>query len=300
MSELRISMVGIDTSHCDGIVRHFNDPEDAHHIPGFRITKAFPGGNPEFSMSRNRIDGFVENLKESHGIPMVDSLDAAAEDVDALIVTSVDGRQHLEQIKTLVKAGKPIFVDKPFACSSSDARAMVDLCRENSVALMSCSSLRYAANAMEKKAEPSDILMCETFGPMAILEDFPPYYWYGIHSAEMLYVHMGRGCRSVRSLHEDRVDIMAGRWEDGRVGVVKGMRQEGHKPFGRTLYLKESIDHVEAEFSDASAVMLEHAAQMFKTGEEPIDNDETVEIAAFLEAAEKSYAAGGSEVQLAV
>ena len=298
MSEIKVAMIGLDTTHCEGIVGHLNCPDDDHYIPGCRIVKAFPGGT-DLSVSRDRIDGFVETMRDKYELPLVNSLEAAGEGVDAFIVTSVDGRQHREQVEVLAGQGKPIFVDKPFACCVDDADAMIDVCRKNGAALMSCSSLRYARGAAAGKAEPASIRMCEGFGPMSILDDFPPYFWYGIHSAEILYKHMGTGCQSVRAVHEEGVDLMVGHWADGRVGIVKGMRQDGAKPFGRVLYLENGIDYMEAtDVGSAAALMLEDVIEMFRTGKEPIDTAETREIVAYLEAAEKSFAGNGEAVVL--
>lgn len=298
MSELKIAMIGLDTSHCEGIAGHLNNRDPGHCLPGAKIMKAFPGGSDKMAVSRDRIEGFTAKLRDEYNIPMCNSIEEAADGMDAIILTSVDGRQHLEQVEVLARFEKPIFVDKPFACSVADAKAMIELSKKHNAPLMSSSTIRFASGVMEKKAEPSAIPVCETFGPMSILDDFPPYFWYGIHSADLLYLHMGRGCEEVRVIHEDTIDIMVGRWKDGRIGIVKGMRQESAKPFGRILYLEDNVDYALADMADppCARTLLESAISFFRTGKSPIDIEETLEVMAFLEAAETSLKQNGAAV----
>jgi hypothetical protein len=111
---IKVGMVGLDTSHCPAFTGILNDPQHEHHIAGVRVVGAYPGGSALFSLSRSRVDGFTRQLEEEFGVRLYDSIPALVNDVDAILLESVDGRQHLEQFRQMA-VGKPVYVDKPFA-----------------------------------------------------------------------------------------------------------------------------------------------------------------------------------------
>jgi len=301
VSTLNVAMIGLDTSHCEGIVKHLNQANNDHRVPGARIVKAFPGGTDACAVSRDRVEGFTATLRDTYNIPMCDTLEDAADGMDAIILTSVDGRQHLEQFRVLAEIGKPVFIDKPFACSWADGKALVDLSREKNAPIMSASSLRFAAGVTEPRGDMSTVDVCETFGPMSIPDDYPPYFWYGIHSVDVLYLNLGRGCQEVRVIHDDKVTLIVGRWADGRIGIVRGLRNAGAKPFGRVLYAEDAVYHDVADMANppCAQTLLRTVVGFFQTRQSPIDIEETLEEMAFIEAAETSWKQDGTVVSLA-
>jgi len=59
------------------------------------------------------------------------------------MIESVDGRQHLEQVKQALASGKPLWIDKPLASSLEDAREILRLAKDAGVPWFSASALRY-------------------------------------------------------------------------------------------------------------------------------------------------------------
>jgi len=295
---LRIGMVGLDTSHCVAFTRLLNDSGDPHHFPGGKVVAAYPGGSDLFSLSRDRVGGFTQQLRDEFRVRIVDSIAALAADVDAFLLESVDGRQHLEQFAQLA-VGKPVYIDKPLATSTADAREIIKLARETDTPLMSCSSLRYAAGVAELVAAGERVLSCEAFGPAAILPDYPGLFWYGIHSAEMLFAQMGAGCEEVRCIERDDTDVVIGTWEDGRTGVLRGTRL-GKDAFGCIAHTDAGVRSALAG-SDPPyyALLMARVMHFFTTGTSPIDLAETFDIIAFLEATDLSRAQGGMPAQTA-
>ena len=142
---------------------------------------------------------------KGYGVEIVDSIEDLA-GLDAYFLESVDGNQHVEQFKKLVKFGKPVFIDKPLACNYTDAKEIIKIAKENKVPVMSSSSLRYAKGIVDALPEDAKVVACEAFGPMNFLPDFRDYFWYGIHSAEALFKFMGSGCEKVQAFSTDKVD----------------------------------------------------------------------------------------------
>ena len=298
MADLKIGVVGLDTSHVEAFIKIINYEDNKYHVPGGRIVGAFPGGSQAVAVSRDRVGKFTDSYRDEHKVRIYDTIEELAKDVDAVLLHSVDGRQHLEQFDQISQAGKPVFIDKPLACSTADARAIAKLSAERGAPLMSCSAIRYSVGIADLMGEDQAVGSAEVFGPMAILDDYPPYYWYGVHSADVLFSYMGRGCRSVQAFHTEDADLMVGLWEGGRIGTVRGLRL-GAWQFGLTLFCTEGAVHsIAASEPPSYAGLIKKVMPFFQTGEAPIDIEETVEEMAFLEAAETSMAEGGRAVEL--
>ncbi|MBE0696628.1 MAG: right-handed parallel beta-helix repeat-containing protein, partial [Anaerolineaceae bacterium] len=97
---------------------------------GVQVTGVYAGGSEQFSLSRERVKGFSAEIERRFQIPTYASIPDLAKDGDCLFLTSVDGRQHLEQFKQMA-LGKPVFIDKPFAVSTADAAAIIKLATAN-------------------------------------------------------------------------------------------------------------------------------------------------------------------------
>lgn len=294
---LKLGMIGLDTSHCAAFTALLHEEDNPYHVPGARVVKAFPGGSKMTTVSTDRIEKITDEMIERFNMEIVDSLDALA-GLDGYLLESVDGRQHLEQFAVLAQFGKPVFIDKPLACSADDAKVIFALAAKHHAPVMSASSLRYAAGFDEMLPTDVEVFACETFGPMSILADYPAYYWYGIHSAEMLFSVMGAGCRAVTAHHTEHYDLLVGEWEDGRIGTVRGTRS-GWTNFGATALTNDGLKSAIALGTPPYYYkLLQLVVPFLQTGDSPIDDAESIEITAFLEAAETSLSTGEGRVEL--
>ena len=300
MSSLRLGLIGLDTSHVEGFANLLNDPKNPDHVAGGRIVAGFPGGSADFGLSADRVAGYTKSMREKHGIAILGSPREVASAVDAVLHTSVDGRVHLEEFRQFADLRRPVFINKPFATSSADARAIAALARQYQVPVFSCSSLRYAGSlqaALQDNAG-GKIIGAEFFGPMALQPTQPGFFWYGVHTAEMLYTAFGPGCVSVRVASTADHDVAVGTWRDGRLGVIRGDRA-GNKAFGGVIHREHANQWVDIEagrrpdIGQTIAIMA-----FFQSGPAPVPLEETVEIIRFLEAANESRDHGGREVTL--
>jgi len=298
MGTLKLAMIGLDTSHCEGFVSKVNCEDNEHHVPGMRVVQAFPGGSPAVAVSRDRIEGFTGTLADTYGVTMCDSIEEAGKGMDGFLLTSVDGRQHLEQFQVLAQFGKPVFIDKPFSCSAADAVAIADIARKQSIPVLSASMIRFAPGAAYAGEDRSGIFGCEAFGGVSTLDDYPAYYWYVIHPVDLLYSFMGRGCREVRSVQDETGVYIVGSWTGGRFGSVRGIMYDGDRSYGRVLYSREGVTIGIGDSEAAGQELTRHICALMQTGDSPIELEETVEIMAFLEAAQTSREKGGEAVPI--
>jgi predicted dehydrogenase len=294
---LKIGMIGLDTSHAIAFTKLINDAINEYHVPGGKVEVAFPGGSPDFELSSSRVEGYTNQLRDEFGVQIVDSPEAVAESCDAILLESVDGRVHLEQFRKIAPFGKPVFVDKPFAVNGEAAKEIAALAKQYNIPMMSASALRYAEGLSEaiRQSEKGEIIGAETYGPMAIVPTQPGFFWYGIHSVEMLFTILGGNCKQATTTTTENHDVIVGLWEDGRIGTVRGNRKGNHT-FGALIHREKGSDFVDVYVNPKPyyASMLEKIMVMFQTGKPDISIGDTLQIVRFIEAANESRNTGKS------
>jgi predicted dehydrogenase len=295
---LRVGIIGLDTSHVVAFTGILNAPKPKPEFAGVRVVAAFPGGSPDVESSHSRVAGFTKDLKEKYGVEIVGSIDELLPKVDVVLLESVDGRPHLEQVKPVIKAGKPVFIDKPVAGTLADAIRIYDLAKEKDVPVFSSSSLRFAADvqAMKNNAKLGGILGCLTYGPCSLEQHHPDLFWYGIHGVEILYTLMGPGCESVSRVQTKDAEVVTGTWKDGRVATFRGIRA-GKNDYGMVVFGGKAIESQIIKHSYEPLVV--EIVKFFRGGPAPVSAGETVELFAFMEAADESKRQGGAIVKIA-
>jgi predicted dehydrogenase len=303
---IRVGLIGLDTSHAGAFTQLLNDTARADHVPGARVVAAFKGGSPDVEASATRIDKFTSELRDSWKIELVDSIEALVARVDAVMLTSVDGRVHLAQVRPVLAARKPVFVDKPLAASVRDALEIARLAREQGTPIFSSSSLRYGDDVQAVKRDPrvQEVHGAIAWGPGTLEPHHPDLFWYGIHAVEILYTFMGRGCDRVSRTQTAGADVVTCQWRDGRIGVVRTIRQ-GAAPYGQAVFGSKGVvlapppSTAPAGAKRSSYYGLVSAViEFFRTGTSPVPIEETLEIMAFMEAADLSKARNGAPVSL--
>jgi len=295
---LRAGIIGLDTSHVVAFTNAFNNPNAKAELAGVKVVAAYAGGSPDISASKDRIAGFTKTLRDKHMVEIVESIDALLGKVDVVLLESVDGRPHLEQARPVFKAKKPVFIDKPVAGSLADAIQIFALAAESKTPCFSSSSLRFAPGVQAIRNDPKvgDILGCDSYGPAPTEPHHPDLFWYGIHGVEILFTIMGPGCESVTRVHTKDADKVTGTWANGRIGSFRGIRA-GKADYGATVFGKSGV--APAGGSGGYEPLLVEIAKFFKTGKPPVSADETINIFAFMEAADESKRQHGAPVTIA-
>jgi predicted dehydrogenase len=295
---IRVGIIGLDTSHVVEFTRIFNDASDPEHVGGAQVVAAYKGGSPDVKASRDRVDKFTTELRDKWKIRIVDDIPTLCKMVDAVLLESVDGRTHLEQIRPVLGAKKPVFIDKPLAASYKDAREIADLAEQAGVPWFSASSLRFweETGRLKNPADAGHILAYSVYGPSPTEPHHPDLMWYGIHAVETLYALMGPGCESVGRVSTDEEDVVVGKWKQGRLGVIRGFR-DGPHDYGITLFADKSVLHSQPR-PDTYGPLLREIVEFFRTHISPVRPEETIEMFAFMEAADLSKSRGGAAVRL--
>lgn len=295
---IKVGIIGLDTSHVIAFTKALNDPTDKDHVAGLRVVAAYKGGSPDVEESRERVDKFTEELRDQWKIEIVDDIPTLCNKVDAVLLESVDGRPHLEQVKPVFAAHKPVFIDKPLAGSYQDAKEIVELGKTAGVPWFTASSLRFWKETARLK-NPEGIGQVQAFdvlGPTIREPHVPSMFNYGDHAIEMLYQLMGPGCESVTLQTSGNQDVIVAKWKDGRLGVMRGF-STGLYAFSITVYGDKGVLHSEEKPEGYGALLVE-IAKFFKTHVPPVDPSESLQVIAFMQAAELSQSRGGVPVQI--
>lgn len=285
-NELKISIIGLDTSHAPIFTRLLNDHADPGHLPGGRVVNAWAGGSDDFEVSRSRVNQFTEDVRKQ-GVTICNTIEEAVENCDAVLLESVDGRVHLEQFKRLIPAGVPVFIDKPFTCSLTEADELAQLAEKYKIPVMSSSSLRFLQGLSRTVSEYRDqISGVELRGPLSFQDTQPGFFWYGIHTMEMLFAILGPEYNSLEvhcSEHSDHIHAI---WPDGITAHLELVK--GNIPFSGTLVCGNQRINLPASNTVKEPFyrsLLKEVLHFFNTKNSVVSLSETLQLIAFVEKA---------------
>ena len=261
---MRIGLVGIDSSHAEDFLRHFNTEQRHSDI---RVT-ALWGGDEVRS---------AELVANASGLETASSLDALIAGVDAVIVGDRHGALHAQHALPCLAAGKPVFVDKPLACAVADATAIVDAAERAVVPLLSGSALRWQTATTVLKAR-----LAYADGPLSI-DGYGTWYpdseyggpiFYAIHTIELLQELTSTKWSGLRVESGDEPII---RYESGRATVSISFRPlgaSGSSAFG--VSVRSPVLTCETPIplpSDYMAPVTDRIATMLQTGQSSMDRE---------------------------
>ena len=291
---IRIGMIGLDTSHVVAFTEIINNPEAKGHVPGAKVVAAFKGGSPDIESSASLVDGYTKTLSEKYGVKIYPTIEEVCANVDAVMIESVDGRPHLAQARKIIAAKKILYIDKPVGGTLKDAIEIYRLAKEAGVPVFSSSSLRFAKSTQSvRNGLIGKVTYAQTTSPAPLEPHHPDLYWYGVHGCESLFTVMGTGCESVkRGTTTDGMIEVTGTWKGGRTGIFR----EG-KGYSGTA--KGEKGESEIGKFDGYQPLVAEVVKFFLSKSPPVSAEETIELFAFMEAADESKRRGGKEITIA-
>ena len=299
---VKVGIIGLDTSHSLAFTEMMNVKRTAD-VAGFRVTAAYQWGSRDIVSSTNRYPKYLPKMREM-GVEIVPSIRELLDKVDVVCLETNDGREHLKQAEEVFASGKRVFIDKPLAHNLADALKIYDAGKEYNARYFSSSALRFTPVAMACRAGEH--------GPIAgaaLMAPSPPekqgthnfYTWYGIHGFEMLVAVMGAGVEKVSCFRNDKGDVVNAVWKDGRMGELRLSQNRWHYA-GYILPAKPKNSRQPLVMFDGYSgygALMREIVRFFETGKAPVSPEETLEIMAFMEAAEMSAKRGGEPVTIA-
>ena len=301
-AEIKIGIIGLDTSHATAFTRIINTEKPAE-FAGLRVVAAYPWGSKDIVSATNRIPQYTEYVR-TNGVQIVDSIDKLIAMSDFICLETNDGREHLWQAEKVFKAGKPVFIDKPLAHNLKDALAIYRLGKKYNAKYFSSSALRYgeAVSAARRGDYGKIRTVCITSPSPEEAQGTHNYYsWYGIHGFEPFVTLMGTGAKRVSCFRTDKGDVINVEYPDGRVAQMNLFRDGWHYSgliFADGKDGKGCVVPYEKGYFGYKPLLAE-ILKFIRSGEPPFPPEETVEIFKLMEAAEMSAKRGGVPVTLA-
>jgi len=300
-AEVKVGIIGLDTSHVTAFTKLVN-VEKADFAAGFRVTAAYQWGSRDIVSATNRYPKYIAEMKEM-GVEIKPTIESLIGSVDCICLETNDGREHLWQAEKVFAAGKPVFIDKPLAHNLADAIKIYRLGRRYGARYFSSSVLRFSPVAKAARAGVYGKIRGAAIvspSPEEVQGTHNYYSWYGIHGFEPLVAIMGPGVEKVSCFRNDTDDVVNATWSDGRMGELRLMRESwiysGYVLPENPTDKKNPL--VTFDGYPGYQAILREILQFFKTGIPPVRPEETLEIAAFMEAAEMSAKKGGMPVTL--
>ncbi|MBL9178958.1 MAG: Gfo/Idh/MocA family oxidoreductase [Verrucomicrobiaceae bacterium] len=306
--ELRLAMLGMIEGNghpysWSGIVNGYNPAEMAKspypgissymdrqpletvRIPGARVTHLWtddPADAPKVAAA-SLIPNIVARPEDVIG------------HVDAAIISTDDGDDHVRRVRPFIEAGLPVFVDKPLATNAADLRQFVRWHKAGAV-ILSTSGMRYAPEMHLNDEQRTQI------GDLRWITSFTCKTWerYGIHALEAVEPLLGPGFVTVQAHSDAGGDVMHLTHRSGARMTI-GAIHDAYGSFG-AVHLYGTKGHLSLRLTDtynAFRCQLVAFIDMLKTGVRPLPFDETVELMAVIIAGRRSREQNGALIHVA-
>lgn len=304
----RIGIIGLDTSQVTMMLSHINNiPGNGYDVvqpvvndkyAGYKVVAAYPFGSRTIKSSVDQIPLYIRRMNENN-ITVTQSIEELLRMVDAVMLMTFDGHPRVQQAIQVMKAGKPLFINKPFAGSLGDVIRIMDFSKKSGVPFFSSSPTRYLPGAQAaRKGEIGEVTGADCYSRAPLEPSHPDFFWYGIHGIEILFTIMGKDCQTVQRISNADTDIVVGTWANSAIGTYRGIRK-GFATHSGTAFGAKAILPA-GSFNDTGHLpLVNDILQFFQTGISPVSAEETLAIHLFMEAADESKRLGGRAVDTA-
>lgn len=212
--------------------------------------------------------------------------------VDAVIIATDIGCEHIERAKPFIEAKIPLFIDKPLCDNEADLTFFTKLF-ESGYPLLSCSSLRFC-----KELIPYHNGATTELGDLRLIQYGMPKKWetYGIHSLEAVYPIAGPGFHSIRNTGSEGRNILHLKHKRGFDIILSSIYdQAGPFPMVLSGTSQTIVQHTYDSYSSFRSQLVAFI-HFLRTGERPFPWSETVELMKLVIGGIQSREQGGKEI----
>jgi len=208
----RIGMVGSDNSHAITFSQIANGVDPANRVSGFQATHLF-GLDEKRNLEvaeKGKIPNIVSDPSKMIG------------EIDIAFIEFRHGGLHLKYARPFIEAGVPVFVDKPLAADTEDARKLVRLAASTGIPFTSFSTLRFTNVVQETKnlLSVEEPVFLSLVGPGDLRSEYGGLIFYGIHLTEIFNEIVGHGVKEVFAMRKAK-DVAITLVHDRVVGTLK-------------------------------------------------------------------------------
>jgi predicted dehydrogenase len=260
-------------------------PKEALGIPGAHVTHVWCE-DPEAAQLVSQAS-LVPNVV-AHATDIIGH-------VDAVVIPTDRGEEHVERARPFIEAGLPVFIDKPLADNEADLRQFVRWQRQGKP-ILSSSSMRYSREYADCRAR------IKSLGELRLITMTTPKSWerYGMHALEGVYPFLKPGgWREVANTGTEKANVVHAHHESG-VEVVLAAVSDMYAAFG-CLNLYGTKGTLQGKCEDtyfSFKAQLEQYIKYLRTGAPPFPFEETIELTRILIAGIRSRQESGRKVRL--
>lgn len=260
-------------------------PLESVRIPGARVTHIWtddPADAPRVAAA-SKIEHVVQRPEDVIG------------QVDAVIVATDDGDDHVRRARPFAEAGLPVFVDKPLATNIADLKQFVAWHRSGR-AVLSTSGLRYAPEIRTVVQQQNEL------GELRWITSLTCKTWerYGIHALEAVYPLVGPGFTHAQTVAQPGSDLVHLRHRSG-IQLTIAAIHDAVGSFG-TVHVYGTKGQLPLRLTDTYTAFREQLVafiEFVRTGRRPFPFEQTIELMAILTAGIRSRDQSGHPVELA-
>lgn len=244
---IKVGIVDIHTSHPNTFAEYLHKGSRA------RVAAIADDG-----LIKKRLDDFITKYEIERVCENPEELIPL---VDIAFIQSVNWDEHLKKALPFIKAGKPVFIDKPLCGNLADCQKFEELAKEGAKILGS-SSLRYCQeidNFKKGLKEGEEIL--SVFTNIGVDE-----FNYGVHAMEMVQGLLGPGAHCVEHLVSSKsLDQYLVEYTDGR--LVLFQTQKGvWQPFTMTVVTNKSTYQIVVDHTKIYGALLDRICDFMEKG----------------------------------
>lgn len=268
-----------------GFIDCFLDEWHANNLPKW-LKEATRGNEFELVMAYGDVEPTVDTKisnaawAEKNNLILAKSIDEIVDYCDCLCVLApANPEAHYHLAEKALMSGKPTYIDKPFAPTLAEAKAIFALAEKYNTPLFSSSSLRFADGMKEImnfdfKSSDSALAMVKGYGG-----NFPEYV---IHLLEMITCFIGTGAEKViyhgAGTYEHQLMIV---YPDKRTASLTMLPGGPYSMVANRGLDTVFIDKMENFFEN----FVESLLEFFAVGTLPVEKEQTLAVAALVEAA---------------
>ncbi len=269
-----------------GIPDYLNKEPADQQMKGASVTHMCCTGTGEFEAEHTARLSLIPNV--------VKKPEDVIGKVDAVIVATDIGSEHVERCRPFVEAGIPLFVDKPMVDNAADLKVFNNWIAEGKP-IMSSSSMRYTKEFLPYRLSTNNLGELR-YGSITMCKKWETY---GIHALEAIYPIFGPGFISAQNTgtkdrnvvhytHKCGADVMVITTKDmfGGAGLLTLVGTAGN----------DQLASKDSYFSFRS--QLDAFVNYLRTGVRPFPYSETEELMRMLIAGIQSRENGGSKILL--
>ena len=282
---MKMGIIGAENSHAAAIAKIINVEK---LIKGVTVDSVW-GEKDEYARKtaeEGRIPNVVKRPADMLG------------KVDAIMVDHRHPKYHLKAAWPFAERGIPAFIDKPFCFRAAEGKTFLAMARKNGATITSFSVLPfYSGFAAFKKKLPGigTVLSASSYGPCDLKSQWGGIFFYGIHQVDVMLHAFGYDVKAVLVAKNGPNATGQLFFKSGLVATM-ALIKDGCHDFGMSAVGEKGVLHVPLDskknpYLDGAKMF----TTMFKTGIEPLSDEQMLKPVQVLEALEKSVVSGQIE-----